>query len=200
MIYSVYGYGKLKTEASIGLAIRAVANNHKVLYAQFLKDGKSSETKILRELGVTCICTNQSGFKHTEETKKNCKALLVSIMCNMCSPVLRDELEDYDLVILDELLVAYDLGYVTLKDIENLVREAKTHNVDICMTGRINSKVKRNNITLLSDIVTNAYAVKHWYNKLCKACNCEYEYHYEYCPSCGSRLEKSNPPKKGRDF
>ena len=200
MIYSVYGYGKLKTEASIGLAIRAVANKHKVLYAQFLKDGKSSEVDILRELGVTCICTNQSGFKHTEETKSNCKVLLNSITCNIGSSSAQKELEEYDLIVLDELLVAYDLGYVTLKSIEDLVHEAKLHSVDICMTGRINSKVKRNNIALLSNIVTNAYAVKHWYNKLCKACNCEYQYHYEYCPSCGSKLEKSNPPKKGRDF
>lgn len=200
MIYSVYGYGKLKTEASIGLAIRAVANKHKVLYAQFLKDGKSSETKVLRELGVTCICTNQLGFNHTEATANNCKVLLNSIITNICSSPVQEELEEYDLIVLDELLVAYDLGYIPISYIRDLIYEAKNHNVDICMTGRVNSKTKRNNIALLSDIVTNAYAVKHWYNKLCKACNCEYQYHYEYCPSCGSKLEKSNPPKKGRDF
>ena len=41
MIYSIFGFGKGKTEASIGLAIRTVENGERVLFAQFMKDGYS---------------------------------------------------------------------------------------------------------------------------------------------------------------
>ena len=48
-IYSIYGYGKGKTESSIGMVIRALANDHKVLFTQFLKDGNSSEVMYLKD-------------------------------------------------------------------------------------------------------------------------------------------------------
>ena len=48
-IYSIYGYGKGKTESAIGMTIRALANNHKVLFTQFLKDGNSSEVMYLKD-------------------------------------------------------------------------------------------------------------------------------------------------------
>ena len=41
-VYSIYGYGKGKTESAIGMIIRAIANEHKVLFVQLLKNGSSS--------------------------------------------------------------------------------------------------------------------------------------------------------------
>ena len=49
MIISVYGYGKYKTESAVGCAIRAIQNNHKVLFVQFLKNGTSSEIAFFKK-------------------------------------------------------------------------------------------------------------------------------------------------------
>ena len=46
-IYSIFGYGKGKTESGIGIAVRAMSNDERVLFAQFLKDGSSSEISYL---------------------------------------------------------------------------------------------------------------------------------------------------------
>lgn len=189
MIYSIYGFGKVKTEASVGLTIRSVANNDEVIYAQFLKDNSSGECGVLRSLGVEVISTNTNGLVYNEDDIRDCKTLLKFLM------------DQYpDVIIADEILVAYDLGFLTFRDIKSLVDNCNARSIDLCMTGRISSKDKRYNITSISDIVTNAYAVKHCFNTYCKSCKCEYEYHYRYCPKCGRELEESKPSKKGRDY
>jgi ATP:corrinoid adenosyltransferase len=189
MIYSIYGFGKVKTEASIGLAIRSIANSDEVIYSQFLKDNSSGECGVLRKLGVEVISTRTNGLVYNEDDIQDCKNLL-KFLFNQYP----------DLIIADEILVAYDLGFLTFKDIRSLVDNCNARGIDLCMTGRIISKDKRNNINSLSDIVTNAYAVKHWFNTYCPDCKCEYEYYYKYCPKCGRELKESKPSKRGRDF
>lgn len=190
MIYSIYGFGKCKTETAIGMGVRALSNNEDVLFCQFLKDGKSSEVKFLVPyFNLEYRSTRTSGLVYTEEDINSCKALLASLFKSKAS-----------LIIADELLVAYDLGYVSFNKIKELVDYCNHNSIDLCMTGRMNSKDKRHKIDSISDIVTNAYAKKHWFNTYCNRCKCEYEYHYKYCPKCGGELLDSKPSKKGRDY
>lgn len=194
MIYSIFGFGKMKTEASVGLTIRGIANHDEVLFAQFLKDGSSLEANFLNMFSNCHVRnTDTKGFTYDKETEKAVNDLYDIVLC----AVTNDEVK---LVILDEILVCYDMNYVTYKKIKSLIYTCKEHNIDVCMTGRINSKLKRTNITMISDIVTNAYAIKHWFNSYCDECKCEYEYHYKFCPKCGAELRRSVPPKKGRDY
>ena len=55
MIYSIYGFGKMKTESAIGCTIRTIANSEKVLFVQFLKDGKSSEIAFFHQLNSELV-------------------------------------------------------------------------------------------------------------------------------------------------
>ena len=76
-IHIYCGDGKGKSTAAMGLALRAAGSGKKVLVTQFLKDGSSSELKILRELpGVKVLtCPRQFGFfwNMTEEQKEQAK-------------------------------------------------------------------------------------------------------------------------------
>lgn len=187
-------FGKLKTEASIGLAVRGIANHDEVLFAQFLKDGTSLEVNFLNMFSNCHVrSTKTKGFNYDKETEKAVNDLY-DVAFNA---VVNEEVK---LIILDEILVCYDLGYVTYKKLKSLIYTCKEMGIDVCMTGRVNSKLKRTNITILSDVVTNAYAVKHWFNTYCDECKCEYEFHYKFCPKCGAELRQSVPPKKGRDY
>lgn len=73
-IHIYCGDGKGKSTAVTGLAVRAAGSGRKVIFTQFMKDGKSSELKVLRELpGVTVLtCEKQFGFfwNMTDEQKK----------------------------------------------------------------------------------------------------------------------------------
>ena len=73
-IHIYCGDGKGKSTAVMGLALRAAGSGKKVVLTQFLKNGKSSELKILRDLPQVTVltCPKQFGFfwKMTEEQKK----------------------------------------------------------------------------------------------------------------------------------
>ena len=50
LIHLYCGDGKGKTTAAVGLSVRAAGAGKRVLFAQFLKDGSSSELNVLRAL------------------------------------------------------------------------------------------------------------------------------------------------------
>ena len=50
MIYVFTGKGKGKTTAALGVGLRALGANKKVLMVQFLKPGDSSEREVIEEM------------------------------------------------------------------------------------------------------------------------------------------------------
>ena len=53
LLHLYYGDGKGKTTAAMGLALRALGSEKKVVIVQFLKGGKSGEIPLLEQLGAT---------------------------------------------------------------------------------------------------------------------------------------------------
>ena len=203
MIYSIFGYGKGKTEASIGMTIRAIQNKDKVYYCQFLKDGNSSELVLFRTHFQEYVTTN-STFTKAITLPKNVKEDDIVrcdiLLSNIKTVIDNNSFTDYKLIVMDEILPALDMKLVELSDLIDIINKAKSNNIDICMTGRIRSHELRKQIIELSDICSNCYCEKHSYNTHCDKCNQDYKYHYVYCPQCGSKLKVSQPAQKGRDF
>lgn len=195
-IYSIFGYGKGKTESAVGITIRALANNDKVLFAQFLKNGNSSEVVYLKDKVKVLTSDTESIVLPQNKTcddVDDCAELYRKIFNEVATL-------EYNLVVLDEVLVALDIGLISYAMLELLLKECKSAGADVYMTGRIRNAETRLRVTSISDCVTNAYCEKHMYNRYCRYCNNDFPFHYTYCPDCGAELEVSKPCKLGRDY
>lgn len=195
-IYSIYGYGKGKTESSIGMVVRALANNHKVLFTQFLKDGNSSEIQYLKDK-IDIMTSNTDKIilpkNKTQEDTDSIIDFFNEVECQIVAG-------DYNLVVLDELLVALDMDMVSINMVKRLIEVCKSKDIDMYMTGRVRSREMRMFVNEVSDCVTDAYCSKHMFDTYCTDCNKSYPYHYTYCPDCGKELAISRPCKLGRDY
>lgn len=192
MIYSIYGYGKAKTGSAIGITIRAYQNKDKILFAQFLKDGSSSEIDFFKEKLYDRVTIESMGTnRFIRPNKKEVRDFIDHIK-------FLHRRDKFNLIVLDEILVALDYGYIELDEFELLLE--KLGSADIYMTGRINNQTLRRKIVEYSDICTNAYCKAHVFNTTCPECLDEHPYYFDYCPKCGSKLEVSREAKKGRDF
>ena len=195
-IYSIYGYGKCKTESAVGIAIRGLANEDSVLFAQFLKDGKSSEIKFLEDK-VDVITSNTTKLvlpkNKTQDDIVNINEFYRLVFNTINS-------KEYNLIILDEILVAVDMGIISLACLKLLLATCRDKDCDVYMTGRVRSRDTRLAINDFSDCVTDARCVKHMFDTYCEGCKNSYPYYYTYCPDCGRQLVESRPCKIGRDF
>lgn len=63
MVQLYYGFGKGKTSAAAGAAVRAAGNGMRVIFAQFFKDGKSGEIKVLRDIPGITVLLPKSDYK-----------------------------------------------------------------------------------------------------------------------------------------
>lgn len=195
-IYSIYGYGKGKTESSIGMVVRALANNHKVLFTQFLKDGNSSEIQYLKDKIDIMTSNTDKIILPKNKTQEDTDSII-----DFFNEVERQIVAgDYNLVVLDELLVALDMDMVSINMVKRLIEVCKSKDIDMYMTGRVRSREMRMFVNEVSDCVTDAYCSKHMFDTYCTDCNKSYPYHYTYCPDCGKELAISRPCKLGRDY
>lgn len=195
-IYSIYGYGKGKTESSIGMVIRALSNNHKVLFTQFLKDGNSSEVFYLKDkIDIMNSETNKIVLpkNKTQEDVDNIIDFFNKVEHKLVSG-------EYNLVVLDEILVALDMGMVSMTMLKSLINICKAKDIDMYMTGRVRDREMRMFVNSISDSVTDAYCIKHMFDTYCPECKKSYPYYYTYCPDCGKQLDVSRPCKLGRDY
>lgn len=158
-IHIYYGYGKGKTTAATGQAIRAAGNGLKVLIFQFLKDNTSSERKILEKIpGITCFPgLDQVKFSGmlTAEERAELKHYNAAIL---------DELEkscpSFDVLFLDEALCAVKLGLLSEERLLNFL-EQKPQPLEVLLTGHEAS----DKILSKADYATELKKIKHPYDQ-----------------------------------
>jgi cob(I)alamin adenosyltransferase len=160
LIHIYTGNGKGKTTAALGLALRACGHDLKVILIQFIKGSIAGEHKFTskyKSFRILKLNDDDCFKKPKEQQKKEARETLDTAARILTS-------QEYDIVILDEIFMAYNMGFVTINEIINLMDNKPTH-VELIMTGRMapTAAIER------SDLVTEMMMIKHPYNKGIKA-------------------------------
>lgn len=153
------GEGKGKTTASLGLAFRAAGNGLRVYIMQFLKGqtiyGELESAKSLAHL-MTIEQVGRRNFVIPGKIE-GVDVEIAQAAFIRARAIVRSG--DYDLVVLDELNCAVDLGLIAVAEVCDLVRE-KAATTELVMTGR----GAPTEILDLADLVTEMREIKHYYN------------------------------------
>lgn len=141
MLFILTGDGKGKTTSAVGMGVRAAGAGLRVFMAQFLKTGKSSEIKTIKQIRNFDIQQTGRNF-----FKKEVK------------------IEKYDLLILDEINVALKFGLINLEELLTFLKKYNKKKY-IILTGRWCPK----EIMKIADMVTEFKEIKHYFKKGVKA-------------------------------
>lgn len=156
------GNGKGKTTAALGMCIRAAGYKKKIKILQFVKGswkyGELKGIELLKEFvemeqvgeGFVGIVDDNKEFSVHQEAARKGLAYAREIIHS----------GKFDIVILDELNVAIDLGLVPLEDALELIR-SKPNLLHIVVTGR----GAKQELIDLADLVTEMREIKHPYQK-----------------------------------
>jgi cob(I)alamin adenosyltransferase len=161
------GDGKGKTSASLGLTVRALGNNWKVGYIQFIKYWGVSEHIFIRDIQPVYkenlyFYKGGKGFYNagdlseqniTEEQHKKAAQETYDKAYNLATS------GDYNLVICDEINNAVHDGLISESQLLDLIKN-KNKSTSLCLTGR-NFPDKYVKYT---DIVTNMTKIKHHFD------------------------------------
>ena len=156
-IHVYTGNGKGKTTAALGLSVRAAYAGLEVYIGQFLKGMDYSELKLPEYFSN--ITMEQFGSDYfieqnpSEEDQKKADIGFKKVEEILLS-------DKYDLVILDEILVAVSLGLVNSDELLNAIKN-KNPKIELVLTGRNASE----EIIDIADLVTEMKEIKHYYQK-----------------------------------
>ncbi|OQX20285.1 MAG: hypothetical protein BWK75_04960 [Candidatus Altiarchaeales archaeon A3] len=161
------GDGKGKTTSAIGLAVRAEGNNLRVCWISFHKDIEKfySEFKILGGIGVDVFayakyCKVLNPFKSEDELVKNARRDCMEGVKFISREIYK---KNYDLLILDEILISLREGYLKEDEIYGLLN-SKPKTLELILTGRCPDE-KLKGIIEIVDYVSKIEKVKHPYDK-----------------------------------
>jgi len=160
------GKGKGKTTAALGIALRATGYDKKICMIQFIKGswhyGEMDSSKRLEPefemvtigKGFVGIIDDKSPREDHEQIAK--EAIKVS----------NEKIQSgkYDIIILDEINYAVNLGLISINDVLKLIK-SKPDNLDLVLTG---NHVK-DEIIEIADLVTEMKEIKHPFQKGIKA-------------------------------
>ena len=152
------GNGKGKTTAALGLALRAAGAGKRVLLAQFLKKADCSEHRALKRfeksIEICCFGTGKfvKGDVRSDQMQQARKGL------EKISRLLGQK--DFDLIILDEVIVACTFGLIPIEQVLELI-EKRPPDSDMVLTGRGAPQC----LIDIADLVTEMVEIKHYFHQ-----------------------------------
>ncbi|WP_374721344.1 cob(I)yrinic acid a,c-diamide adenosyltransferase [Peribacillus tepidiphilus] len=157
------GDGKGKTTAAMGLAVRALGRDMKVLILQFIKSPERTygEQIALEKLGAEMHQLG-IGFTWTKTPEEHRAAL------KKAWELAKEKLQDpkYDLIILDEINNALSItsfpidDVLPLKDVMDTLKNRPSH-MHVVLTGRD----AKDEIKEMADLVSVVQVEKHYYDE-----------------------------------
>ena len=158
LIHIYCGDGKGKTTAAMGLAIRAAGREKKVFITQFLKSGKSGELVSLEKLNdyITFLPgkpVNKFVWNMNDEEKMEAKKEHTARFKEIIDII---KSEEYDLLILDEMIATINNGFVELNEVIAFLK-SKPETLEVVMTGRD----PKEELIKLANYVTEMKCIKH---------------------------------------
>ncbi len=156
LIHIYTGDGKGKTSASLGLALRALGHNYKILLTQFFKF-ETGEKNVLSKLpNIEYLQFNvPSDFfvEYNEKIRIESKKKFHDFLKSLEEKI---KLKDYDIIILDEIIYALHMNLITEEELKNFILK-KPESTELILTGRNYPK----SILELADYVTEMKKIKH---------------------------------------
>jgi cob(I)alamin adenosyltransferase len=150
------GEGKGKTTAALGLALRAVGQGMRVGFIQFLKGEPCGEHFFVSRyhpFDIVQISAGDVFTKSREQLKLEAQRTLGYAEEQMLSG-------RYDLLILDEILIAIHKGLIATKQVLDLL-EKKPASLELILTGRHAPSA----LVQKADLVTEMRMIKHPFEK-----------------------------------
>ena len=152
------GGGKGKTTASLGMALRAVGYNHKICMIQFIKGswhyGEMDSSKRLEpEFEIIAAGKGFVGIIDDKSPKEEHEKVAKEAI-KICKEKIQSG--NYDIIILDEVNYAINLGLIGVNDVLDLIK-AKPPRLNLVLTGNHAAP----EIIELADLVTEMKEIKH---------------------------------------
>ena len=154
------GNGKGKSTAAIGQAIRAAGFGLKSYIAQFMKEYPYSELMSLKHLSEWINVEQFGGDAFVYKKELPGEEELGKARKGLAAAKEKMLSGDYDLIILDEAIVAIYFKLIKTSDLVELIK-SKPENVELILTGRYCPE----ELIDLADLVTEMKEVKHYYQK-----------------------------------
>ncbi|MBO6181249.1 cob(I)yrinic acid a,c-diamide adenosyltransferase [bacterium] len=158
------GDGKGKTTASLGLAMRALGRDWKVLIVMFTKGGNNyGELNSFRQLSdkiADNLTIVQAGLDRVIYKSNECEKDHKQIKkgWNLVKKAVKND--EYQLIIMDEANIAIDMGILDVDEVVKVLK-SKPDEMEIVLTGR-NAHPK---IIEIAHLVSRIEPVKHYWDK-----------------------------------
>ncbi len=160
LIHIYTGSGKGKTTAALGLALRAAGAGLKTYIIQFMKEYPYSELNSLKLLSdyitIEQFCGDEFVYKKQLPDESGIKKAIDGL--NKAKTIMLSN--EYDLIILDEVLVSIYFKLLTVEQIKEFL-EQKPENVELILTGRYCPEI----LFEKADLITEMKEIKHYYSK-----------------------------------
>lgn len=160
LIHIYYGDGKGKTTAATGLSIRASGAGERVIFAQFLKGGTSSELNVLKTLKGIEVCslsTHRGFYKKQNDEERRLTGTENRVLFD--DAVKRSQ-NGIQLLVLDEILSACNYGIIDEESLTGFLKN-KPDELEVVLTGRKPSR----GLLDMADYITEMKKIRHPYDK-----------------------------------
>ena len=151
LLHIYCGDGKGKTTAATGLAVRAAGSGKKVLFARFLKDEKSGELKILRQIPQIEVLPVEKSFGFfwtlSEAEKAEAKDMYFRLWRTLKE-------------VMDECMAALRYRLLPPEEVVTFLKE-RPEELEVVLTGRDPDE----ELLALADYVSEIRKVKHPFDR-----------------------------------